>query len=220
MALEPQIFLTAEVLTPLKRGEVRRQSLSVAVDRLLPVGTTKLQLLAVANPFPGVRLAGQRSSHAIPKEVSGGRPPPKPGVSAVQAGVTKGHSVHLQQGAEILDFLEIQEEPSAVRIGPSAPHLPEVAAFPAETVMGAVVRSDAAVVGVAQEASPVAVLAGEGAFPVAVSQVVMVGVAEDVNSTGFVKSKRGSIGPLFLFLRTCDETTSTFSYQKWRPSRR
>jgi hypothetical protein len=66
----------------------------------------------------------------------------------------------------------------------------------------------------------VAVLAGEGAFPVAVSQVVMVGVAEDVNSTGFVKSKRGSIGPLFLFLRTCDETTSTFSYQKWRPSRR
>ncbi len=188
------------------------QSLSVAADKVFRVGTTKLQLLAVAvkpGLSPGVRPAGQRPNRAISIEKPRCRPPLKPGVLTVQAGATKGHSVHLQQAAEISDLLKIQEEPPVAQIDPSALHLPPVAALLAQTAMGAVVRSDAAAAAVAPEATllgafrvvihlralPVAIhpeaspaVIPPEAFQVAVSQVVtvaeaaMAGVAEVVEN--------------------------------------
>jgi len=213
MGLELQIFLVTEVLTLLKREGVQRQSLSATADKVFRAGTTELQLLAVAMKpelSPGVRPAGQRPSRAISKETLGDRPPLKPEVLTVQAGVTKGHSVHLQRAAEISDLLKIQEGPSAAQIDPSALHLPAVVALLAQTATAEAVRSDAAAAGVAQEASQEAVLAGVeaspvvvpvgvGASPVVVPQVVAaeavvtVGVEEAVDRSWLIKSTQKRI---------------------------
>jgi hypothetical protein len=84
-------------------------------------------------------------------------------------------SAHPLQVAGALGLLKVPEEPSAVQADRSA-HLPAVVILLAETVMGAAVRSDAAVVEVALEVSPVVIPLE--AFPAAASQVAMVGVAE------------------------------------------
>lgn len=56
---------------------------------------------------------------------------------------------------------------------------------------------------------------------VAVSLVAAeAGAARAAAKIGTVKPERGSNDPLFLSLRACNEITSTFSYQEWRPSQK
>ena len=126
----------------------------------------------------------------------------KPGVSAVRAGATKGHSAHLQQVAVALDLLKVPEDPLPLLVGRSV-HLPGAVAPLAQTAMEAAVPSDAVAVGVGLEAlpavihlevSPVVILLG-------VSRVAMaVGVAEAVNQL-LSQTKRGSSDPFFLSSR-------------------
>ncbi len=117
--------------------------------------------------------------------------------------------MHLQQVAEALGLLKNPEEPSVVQADPR--HLPEVAVFPVQIAMGAAVRSDAAAE-VTPEASPVAIhpevfpvvvpleVLRAAAFQAAVVGEAATGAAEAVDNIGSVKRKRGSLGPLFLFL--------------------
>ena len=64
--------------------------------------------------------------------------------------------------------------------------------------------------------------AGEAVvLQVAVSPVAAeAGAARAAANIGTVKRERGSFDPLSLFLHGCDEITSTFSYQEWRPSQK
>ncbi len=120
-------------------------------------------------------------------------------------------STHLLQAAGVLGLLKAPEDPLVLLTDRPVGRLPEVAAFLAQTVMGAAVHSGAAV-GVARGASPVvaslAAIRLEASPGVALAEAeaslvaVVVGVAEVVDKIGTVKPRRGSIDPLLFYFLT------------------